>query len=164
MGWNLTSLYSSLYNFFIQYQFTSLADSPLFLDSAFRHAVYCRAVQKFLVRPEGGGFTSVEFIRVEVNTSAKDWRVWESKGLRYWHLNAYYLPLCWMGGSVATNDNDEPITQKEDMVGWMIDGILRGIRYHGNDDSSVAGEEPLHHVNDRKRRGCDCDSAAEKTA
>jgi hypothetical protein len=72
-----------------------------------------------------------------------DWRVWGEKGLRYWHLNAYYLPLCWKRGAggtaLPTADDEEGavagnspcIVDRADLCTWMVEGIQRGIEYHG---------------------------------
>ena len=67
----------------------------------FRHAAYCAGVRAFLTTPAGGGYHAVDFVRVPVELAAGDWRCWHAKGLRYWHLRAYYLPLCWVAGGGA---------------------------------------------------------------
>lgn len=110
--------------------------------NVFRHAVYCRSLQKFLVLPEGGGYSRVDYVRVKVEISAADWRVWQGKGLRYWHMNSYFLPMCWMGAGPdqSEGDGDDLVPRREDMVEWMLDGIAKGCRYHNSDEEGGGGE------------------------
>ncbi len=99
-------------------------------NNAFRHGVYCRALQRFLCMPEGGGFSRVDFVRVPVDLKSGDWHIWRAKGIRYWHLNAYYLPLCWVGtadfAKISTAEAYPASVRREDLVDWMEDGLRRG--------------------------------------
>ena len=126
-------------------------------QNAFRHGVYCGAVAKFLCAPEGGRFDSVEFVRIEIQVSGDDWRSWREKGLRYWFLNAYYLPLCYKepnqnsgvtptmkvsdGATSKRNDDGACVTSRVDLSDWMLAGIERGLRYHGYLDLIPEGTE-----------------------
>jgi hypothetical protein len=112
-------------------------------NNVFRHAVYCRAVQDFLVA--GGYYERVEFLRVRINFEADAWRVWGPKDLRYWHFQSYFLPLCykriggsgggggvnaWDVGDAATLVTDPCIVEKGDLSDWMLQGIEKGLAFH----------------------------------
>eukprot|EP00613_Pedinella_sp_CCMP2098_P074362 CAMPEP_0171930826 /NCGR_PEP_ID=MMETSP0993-20121228/28969_1 /TAXON_ID=483369 /ORGANISM="non described non described, Strain CCMP2098" /LENGTH=599 /DNA_ID=CAMNT_0012570739 /DNA_START=35 /DNA_END=1834 /DNA_ORIENTATION=+ len=156
--------------------------------NAFRHGVYCQSVRAFLCDSESAAavrFERVDFVRVPVSQGEQsekkrsssgegsggggggqtgdglggDWRVWAAKGLRYWHLNAYYLPLCWKkrapplspplppppppskSENGAAVDSFPCIVQRADLCEWMVAGIRRGVAYHGlaDDDKKAEG-------------------------
>jgi len=90
---------------------------------------------------EGGSYNQVSFQRITLSLHQNDWQEWADKGLRYWHLRAYYLPMCYVddddeggrGGDPEGGDVRREIKVKisvEDLSDWMIQGIEKGAKYH----------------------------------